>query len=726
MSLPVIAWISFSSLGMLGWAAAAVIPVIIHLLRRRRKAAVPWAAMQLLRVIVERESRRVNLQRLLLLLLRVAILLVFALALSQPYLNRQADGTALIPIRSSKVWIFVIDTSYSMGYQAGELTRMDRAKQQAAKIIRESQPGDAFSLIALDQPARAIVDNPTYDSQSILNQVQNLIDNARGSDVVSALNLAGQIANTVRTNPQMPQDVEVVVLTDLGEDAWHRSSTEPVEPVLKRLGQSAIVTIKPIIDAQTTNVAVELVQPLQKRVVVGRPLTVEVSIANYGQSMLDMPVELVWNDQILSTESVDIDAGGRAKVLMTFTPSRSGSGKLSIVTPKDNLPIDNCFDLVLDVRPHFRVLVIDSKVDELNPWLLALQPDRKQSDLGIQGEVSLVSEQQWQRSKDTDWDVVVANDADWNSIGPLTRLDRFVQTGGCLIVTLGKNLTTISAPGGASTNDKKSELERLLGFRIQRPSDVGDWMIDPLGYQSPIIKVFEGFPNSGLLTTPLYRFWEIEYDEPSLNIDLALTSGQPLSVHRVYGSGYVVSLLSAPEDGRGTGGDASWNAIAAWPSFLPLVQQMVQVFYDNHLENINKTAGQPLTGQFRSAPTSKQLTLVRPDGTEIQLPYNKSENGSLNTWTYESTDQRGVYQVTEPDNKRHTLAVNVDPVQSSLSSVDSDTLQIPANPAPTIQRDKVLEPPSVKQLWTMGLLLFLGTLLIAESLTAWALGRQDR
>ena len=47
-----------ASAWMLLWGAAAAIPIVLHLLNRRRQQTVSWAAMRLLMQVIEKQSKR--------------------------------------------------------------------------------------------------------------------------------------------------------------------------------------------------------------------------------------------------------------------------------------------------------------------------------------------------------------------------------------------------------------------------------------------------------------------------------------------------------------------------------------------------------------------------------------------------------------------------------------------------------------------------------------------
>src|SRR5216684_302298 len=109
---------SFLAPYMLLGALAAGIPIALHFFYRSRYRTVPWAAMKFLLTSVEQTSRRLKFQELLLLLLRMAVLVMLAIAFARPLLS-MVGGTG----RGDSVdAVFVFDTSFSMGAQDGAKT----------------------------------------------------------------------------------------------------------------------------------------------------------------------------------------------------------------------------------------------------------------------------------------------------------------------------------------------------------------------------------------------------------------------------------------------------------------------------------------------------------------------------------------------------------------------------------------------------------------------------
>src|SRR5437870_11378275 len=97
--------------------ALASIPIIIHILNRRRFKTVNWAAMEFLLRAMRRNRRRLRFEQWLLLAVRCGLLALLGMALARP-LGCAQSSLASLAARRSGLHLIVIDNSYSMGYEA--------------------------------------------------------------------------------------------------------------------------------------------------------------------------------------------------------------------------------------------------------------------------------------------------------------------------------------------------------------------------------------------------------------------------------------------------------------------------------------------------------------------------------------------------------------------------------------------------------------------------------
>src|SRR5262249_48623147 len=121
----------FASPWLLWGLALGSAPILIHLLNRRRYKETQWAAMRFLLEAVRKNSRRLRIEQLLLLIVRTLLLILLVVAMAQPVVEQL--GAFFQPGQPAHK-ILVIDASFSMGLQARESSLFDRAREAARAI----------------------------------------------------------------------------------------------------------------------------------------------------------------------------------------------------------------------------------------------------------------------------------------------------------------------------------------------------------------------------------------------------------------------------------------------------------------------------------------------------------------------------------------------------------------------------------------------------------------
>src|SRR5436309_10150493 len=140
--------------------AAVAIPPIIHLLNRKRFDIVRWGAMRFLQVSV-RTRRRVFLEELLLMLVRMALIALMVLALAAP--ADRSGWFRLFGERGSRDVVLVFDGSYSMAYAGKSGTAHAAAQKWALDLLDDLGPGDGVAVLQAKQQVVAPVAEPSGD-----------------------------------------------------------------------------------------------------------------------------------------------------------------------------------------------------------------------------------------------------------------------------------------------------------------------------------------------------------------------------------------------------------------------------------------------------------------------------------------------------------------------------------------------------------------------------------
>src|SRR5215471_17395733 len=151
----------WSTLAVAG--AAASVPIIIHLLNRRRFRVVTWAAMRFLLAAQKQNVRRMRLEQIILLAVRTLLVLLVVLAMASvtgwaeglwKWMGLKGSGQrSAVHGRTHK--IIVVDGSFSMAVKKKTAKKKDaqtcfeRARDKAIEIVNSSGRGDSYSVILM-------------------------------------------------------------------------------------------------------------------------------------------------------------------------------------------------------------------------------------------------------------------------------------------------------------------------------------------------------------------------------------------------------------------------------------------------------------------------------------------------------------------------------------------------------------------------------------------------
>ncbi len=384
---------------LLGLGAACVaIPLVIHLLMRRRRKPVRWAAMRFLLEAQRQRHRRVRLEQLLLLLTRCLLVALVALAIARPILGPN-DGARAGP---REVYLLVDNSLTSAAIGDADETDLQRSLVRVRELLGSLDParGDRAALITLAAPAQAVVSPPTSD----LGVIERRLADLRPAD--SRLDLAGAIGLL----PPMPSGDDAPGITvavysafregSLGHGAPHGplpagatlTATPPAETALGNTAIASFELLRPVVIASPDDAVTGLSQARATLTRWGDGLdaaaltALRVVTERSGASRELGAAVVRWSPgQREAQATVDLDLAGLGQV---------GRCILRAEIDRDANDRDNTSLALLEVRERFRVALVGARrfgarprLDDFGPsdWLrLAARADRRprRSDRG--------------------------------------------------------------------------------------------------------------------------------------------------------------------------------------------------------------------------------------------------------------------------------------------------------------------------------------------------------
>jgi len=329
---------------LLAGLAAVTVPILIHLLLRQRPRPRPWAAMRWLLAAAQQASRRYRLTNFLLLLLRMLVVALIALAVSRPLVGGFGGGERLV---------IILDRTASMGARGSDPGPLAAAVAKlGAKLAANSEKADLpyrhIALITVDATAEVVVD---ADPASLRDPLARVTVSALpgGLDHAAREPLLGRILATfggVRPDVLLVSDFQqdhgdalVAALATQARQVVRWSPSAPLAP-----GANATVVgsgpAPDLLPGQGGELAV---------LVTG--LASSVTLAVDDAPAVEVPA--------IGLDSTSDPATVRA-VTVPIPPLPAGGHRLRVQIADAGLTYDNLLELPVPVRPAVPVLLVSN------------------------------------------------------------------------------------------------------------------------------------------------------------------------------------------------------------------------------------------------------------------------------------------------------------------------------------------------------------------------------
>jgi hypothetical protein len=320
--------------------AAVAIPILIHLLNRRRAKAVQWGAMRFLLASVASRNQRILLEELLLMILRCLTVALLVLAMARPYLPSRSSFSVVIVLPAvllaailagagsvlrsrrklrlglwtaaallavaaglasayeqriqDRLWqgggekdvAIVIDASSSMTLSVGGTMNFQRALNEARAVIETCKPGDAISLVLAGPIPRALVASPSYDRKDLQTALAEASPVGGSMNAPDAITLA---AATLEAGHNIGK--KIVLITDSQSAGWDVASASrwgSLQATMRDVTQKPDLVVRTLaMPAALRNLALTDLRPMRQVIGTDRAVRIEAKVANTGTAPME-------------------------------------------------------------------------------------------------------------------------------------------------------------------------------------------------------------------------------------------------------------------------------------------------------------------------------------------------------------------------------------------------------------------------------------------------------
>lgn len=658
--------LAFLDAALLAGLASLVVPLLIHLISRRRARRVRFAPLELLLRSQRRTARSIRLRQLLLLAIRTLLLAAVAVAAARPVWREDTAQNAAAPLAV----VVVVDTSASMRAVLDGTSLFVRARRAALEAVG-AQPADVrVGAVACGEAPRDLA-AADFDRRAVTSALSSLSPGYAYANLASCVAHAAGLALGVEGSGER----RVLVFSDLAAHGFPSSGMRPSQ------GAGVVVEWSPVgSEATLPNHALTRVDVERASARGSDAIEVSFTARRFGGPPVEVTADLLVGGA--RTARVSLPFAGDAAMERSFhhalvAGAPAGAQQLSVVLGEDALAEDNVVDLPFTVPAPLPVLLVNGAPqavpfrDEVFYLESALRDAR-----GGTGRIALevVGFDRVKAAQVAAARVVVLANVRRLEDDVAAALVQHVTLGGGLLISVGDQVdvewyngalgAVLPAPlrgtkGQALLDDASvAEVLGLTRFRTTHPI-----------FQSLASRSESDLPGLGRVRTHTFMLLEPGGDVER-DVLVRFTNDAPALVERVVGDGRVLLLATSV--------DRDWSDLAIRPGFLPLARQSIL-----HLGGALEDGGP----RILRVGEPRRIRLPRGvESVEVEPPGGTRQAFALEAGAREvmfhATDTPGLYRVwarapggepRERPEERFTVVVHPD--ESDLTRAPPDLLE---------------------------------------------------
>lgn len=657
---------------------AISLPLLIHLLNRRRLKRLRFPAVRFVLLSQRRIARTYRLRHWILLALRTFAIFLLVLLLAHPIIQ---TGAGLFAGGGTVNLTVIVDNSLSMQWSR-EGEGFKEAKEAVRLLLSSLKGGDRAAVVTTN-PWEQGRPRLRGEREALLRELEQTKIAAGTADFSLALNRAYELLR------EPAAQKEIWLITDMALTGWDRftlSALKQYDPLIP------LKVVRVGARTEALNATIKEVSMRGEGVGVGLPIHLEATIVNFSnKEAKDLLLQLNIDDRGREQKSVSVPPQAESVVSFQFTPTQAGSYRGYVALKKDGLAGNSTYYFTLHAQDRIRVLVVDgdpqtSLVQSETFFLTRALDPSGERDASLFLPTVIIPEG-LSSVPLASYQVVILCNVPAIPDPILPRLRDYVRQGGGLLFFLGDRVQAEdynsklfqSSPAilPVPLGGKKILPEIRDGEKIERV-DAGHAALQP--FADRLLK-------ESLTSARVRGYFTTETQDGS--VLLALTNRVPLLQEKRLGSGRLLLFTSSA--------DRDWSDLPLKTAYLPLVRALVSYLSGGNRGGMDSgiQVGSTKALSFPAPYVGKGLRIYKPDRKEKEIALKP--DGDKAAAVFHENDLPGFYALSMPGalDKGSPLiyAVNSPFLESRLEPISESELQAKLHPI----RAEVLPIESLKQ-----------------------------
>lgn len=651
--------ISFLNPLFLAALGALTLPLILHLIQSSRTERLPFSTIRFLKMAQKRSSRRIKMENFLLMLLRLLLLALLALAFAMPIIRTQKFGSILSG--TSRDVAIVVDGSYSMNYLLNQQSVWNQTIDLAATLIEGLADNDRVCVYLAGDQVTPVCEQLTGNKEDAVTRLRAL-PVPKGSSrlcpaTMAALNALEQDARrgerelhiisdhqllpwaSFRAQESAPDSTGQATTSGTGMSKW-----DPAE-----VPDNTTCFVSLLGTSEPDNASVVKINLEPDLITPQTPSQVMVDLMRSGPE-LDTAVSILVDGKEADRRSVLLGEGVSKQLQFVLPPMDAGVHAVQVTTPEDSLTEDNAFYFLIRVRETLPALCVGTP-DNTFFLKIALSVGSGTEEVSPI-DVKSITPGELTGETLSAYSCIFLCNATTLAGQQITLLERYVAAGGLLVLFPGDGASIADYALWASLPATPSEVKDLpLGDRKQLLT----WTLP----QHPAVwGLTEGISAPSIV---IKRQLVCETLKEKAQTVVSTAAGRPFLIGRPQGRGAVMMFTVSA--------DRTWSDFPLSTFFLPMAHQLIQYAAGVGLSqpyvwatdalSLDEFLPEATSGSVLSAPDSKPVVLrsAMVDGVVV----NYAENMMT----------PGIYKLSKPGEgaAKPALAINMVREESDLTPV---------------------------------------------------------
>ncbi|MEW6672293.1 MAG: VWA domain-containing protein [Thermodesulfobacteriota bacterium] len=327
---------------LLAGLAAAILPILIHRITRKKAVIRKFSAVRLLMQSQLITARPQRLKHLLLLALRILAVAALVFMMARPVLVR--PGLAALPDNGARV--LILDNSLSMGFREDRGQRFELARKAVRGALK-----DFGGRVALIPTVRTPKETEAHwqTSAAALKTLQEIPLSFGRGDMVSAF------ARAYRQMENLKIPRQILVFSDMVRSDWEELNAGRVGVV----SDAEIIFLRIGGAGRDPNFRIKTVSLAAGDITAGVPTALAATVSNLSGGDASIHAELLLNGKKTDQKRIDLKPGADGSVMFDILIENPGWVDGEIKLAGDRLAVDDSFYFPLKVNDKTKVLIVD-------------------------------------------------------------------------------------------------------------------------------------------------------------------------------------------------------------------------------------------------------------------------------------------------------------------------------------------------------------------------------